>query len=286
MKTDRVFITECPRDAMQGIHDWIPTDLKVTYINQLLQCGFDRLDCGSFVSPKAIPQLKDTKEVLDRLNDKGATKLLTIVANERGAEEAVQFDQIDFLGYPFSISETFQQRNTNASIEESLKRVEFIQNLCVKSNKSLVLYLSMGFGNPYGDEWNAELVMNWSKRLYDAFSINELALSDTIGAATPALVEQLFTAIIPELPQVKLGAHLHTLPQYAQALVKAAYDGGCRYFDGAIKGYGGCPMAADDLTGNMPTEQMLDYFNQHGIETGIDQTAFEQAIMASSAVFL
>lgn len=286
MKTDRVFITECPRDAMQGIHDWIPTDLKVTYINQLLQCGFDRLDCGSFVSPKAIPQLKDTKEVLDRLNDKGATKLLTIVANERGAEEAVQFDQIDFLGYPFSISETFQQRNTNASIEESLKRVEVIQNLCVKSNKSLVLYLSMGFGNPYGDEWNAELVMNWSKRLYDAFSINELALSDTIGAATPALVEQLFTAIIPELPQVKLGAHLHTLPQHAQALVKAAYDGGCRYFDGAIKGYGGCPMAADDLTGNMPTEQMLDYFNQHGIETGIDQPAFEQAIMASGAVFL
>lgn len=286
MKTDRVFITECPRDAMQGIHDWIPTDLKVTYINQLLQCGFDRLDCGSFVSPKAIPQLKDTREVLDRLNDKGATKLLTIVANERGAEEAVQFDQIDFLGYPFSISETFQQRNTNASIEESLKRVEAIQNLCVKSNKSLVLYLSMGFGNPYGDEWNAELVMNWSKRLYDAFSINELALSDTIGAATPALVEQLFTAIIPELPQVKLGAHLHTLPQHAQPLVKAAYDGGCRYFDGAIKGYGGCPMAADDLTGNMPTEQMLDYFNQRGIETGIDQTAFEQAIMASGAVFL
>lgn len=286
MKTDRVFITECPRDAMQGIHDWIPTDLKVTYINQLLQCGFDRLDCGSFVSPKAIPQLKDTKEVLDRLNDRGATKLLTIVANERGAEEAVQFDQIDFLGYPFSISETFQQRNTNSSIEESLKRVEVIQNLCVKYNKSLVLYLSMGFGNPYGDEWNAELVMNWSKRLYDAFSINELALSDTIGAATPALVEQLFTAIIPELPQVKLGAHLHTLPQHAQALVKAAYDGGCRYFDGAIKGYGGCPMAADDLTGNMPTEQMLDYFNQHGIETGIDQTAFEQAIMASGAVFL
>lgn len=284
--TDRVFITECPRDAMQGIHDWIPTDLKVTYINQLLQCGFDRLDCGSFVSPKAIPQLKDTREVLDRLNDKGATKLLTIVANERGAEEAVQFDQIDFLGYPFSISETFQQRNTNASIEESLKRVEGIQNLCVKSGKSLVLYLSMGFGNPYGDEWNAELVMNWSKRLYDTFSVNELALSDTIGAATPALVEQLFAAIIPELPHVKLGAHLHTLPHNAQALVKAAYDGGCRYFDGAIKGYGGCPMAADDLTGNMPTEQMLDYFSQQGIETGIAKTAFDQAIIGSSAVFL
>lgn len=284
--TDRVFITECPRDAMQGIHDWIPTDLKVAYINQLLQCGFDRLDCGSFVSPKAIPQLKDTTEVLDRLNDKGTTKLLTIVANERGAEEAVQFDQIDFLGYPFSISETFQQRNTNASIEESLKRVEVIQNLCVKSDKTLVLYLSMGFGNPYGDEWNAELVMNWSKRLYDTFSVNELALSDTIGAATPALVQQLFTAIIPELPHVKLGAHLHTLPQNAQALVKAAYDGGCRYFDGAIKGYGGCPMAADDLTGNMPTEQMLDYFNGQGIETGILKPAFDQAITGSSAVFL
>lgn len=281
----QVHITECPRDAMQGIKDWIPTEAKARYINALLKCGFDRLDFGSFVSPKAIPQMKDTKAVLENLNDKGNTRLLAIVANERGAEEASSFEQIDFLGYPFSISETFQQRNTNASIEDSLKRVDFIQNQCLKTGKSLVLYLSMGFGNPYGDPWNSDLVIQWSERLYKTFAIQELALSDTIGAATPTLVKELFSAIIPELSAVRMGAHLHTVPEGAQALTRAAFEGGCRYFDGAIKGYGGCPMAKDDLTGNMPTELMLDWFNENGIGTGIQQDAFDNAMLESSLVF-
>lgn len=281
----KVHITECPRDAMQGIKDWIPTEAKVRYINSLLKCGFDRLDFGSFVSPKAIPQMQDTKTVLENLNEKGNTRLLAIVANERGAEEASSFGQIDFLGYPFSISETFQQRNTNASIEDSLKRVDFIQNQCVKSGKSLVLYLSMGFGNPYGDLWNSDLVIQWSERLFKTFSVQELALSDTIGAATPELVKTLFSAIIPELPAVRMGAHLHTVREGAQALTQAAFEGGCRYFDGAIKGYGGCPMAKDDLTGNMPTELMLDWFHENGVETGIQQGAFADAMLESSHVF-
>lgn len=270
---------------MQGIHDWIPTEMKAAYINSLLKCGFDRLDFGSFVSPKAIPQMKDTKEVLELLDPKGATKLLAIVANERGAEEASSHGEVDFLGYPFSISETFQQRNTNASIEDSLKRVDFIQNQCLKTGKSLVLYLSMGFGNPYGDPWNSDLVIEWSQRLFDTFAVKELALSDTIGAANPELVKSLFSAIIPELSNVTMGAHLHTIRENAQALVQAAYDGGCRHFDGAIKGYGGCPMAADELTGNMPTELMLDWFQERGIATGINDEAFTDALTASSRVF-
>lgn len=285
MKANNVFITECPRDAMQGIHDWIPTEEKVAYINSLLKCNFYRLDCGSFVSPKAIPQMQDTKDVLRSMDEKGATRLLTIVANERGAEEAITYESVDFLGYPFSISETFQQRNTNASIEESLKRVEAIQNLCVKSGKELVLYISMGFGNPYGDLWNADLVMEWSHRLFNTFAVKELALSDTIGAATPELVFDLFSAIIPELSQVTIGAHLHTIPENAQKLTEAAYSGGCRHFDGALKGYGGCPMAKDDLTGNMPTELMLDWFNGKGIETGINNERFSDALLASGRVF-
>jgi len=287
MKTTetRVFLTECPRDAMQGIHDWIPTELKANYINALLKCGFDRLDFGSFVSPKAIPQLRDTKEVLGLMDDKGTTKLLAIVANERGVEEAIQYDVIDFLGYPFSISETFQQRNTNASIEDSLKRVEFIQNQCVKNGKELVLYLSMGFGNPYGDPWNADLVIDWSRRLVGRFDVKELALSDTIGSANPALVSSLFSTIIPALPEVRFGAHLHTVREGAAALTKAAYESGCRYFDGALKGYGGCPMASDDLTGNMPTELMLDWFNENGIETGITPVALNDALVKSTSVF-
>ena len=283
--SNRIFVTECPRDAMQGIKEWIPTETKVSYINSLLKCGFDRLDFGSFVSPKAIPQMQDTKEVMAQLDPKGTTKLLAIVANERGAEEASTYEAIDFLGYPFSISETFQQRNTNASIEDSLKRVDFIQNQCVKTGKSLVLYISMGFGNPYGDPWNADLVTEWSHRLYDTFAVKELALSDTIGAATPELVKELFSAIIPQLPKVTLGAHLHTVREGAAALTQAAYEGGCRHFDGAIKGYGGCPMAKDDLTGNMPTELMLDWFSSQQIETGIDPAALSHAMLQSGTVF-
>lgn len=281
--SDRIFITECPRDAMQGIHDWIDTSLKINYINDLLKCGFDTLDCGSFVSPKAIPQLKDTAEVLDAIDD-SSMKLLTIVANERGAEDASRFNRVHYLGYPFSISETFQLRNTNATIEESLKRVEAISEICVKSNKELVLYLSMGFGNPYGDLWSDELVAEWSDRLINLFPVSRLSLSDTIGAATPDLVKKVFTTS-SSLKDVKISAHLHTLPQNAQALTQAAYEGGCRYFEGAVKGYGGCPMAADDLTGNMPTEQMLDWFEANNIETGVNKEAFFKAFVTSSTVF-
>lgn len=283
---ERVFLTECPRDAMQGITEWIPTETKVAYINSLLTCGFDTLDFGSFVSPKAIPQMQDTKEVLSQLKlTADSPKLLAIVANERGAEEAAQYDEITYLGYPFSISETFQQRNTNASIEESMKRVEAIREICSRLNKKLVLYISMGFGNPYGDAWGPELVTEWSRRLFELFDVRHLALSDTIGAANPELVRSVFSTVIPELPEVTIGAHLHTLREDAMALTQAAYEAGCRHFDGAIKGYGGCPMAKNDLTGNMPTELMLDYFRSAGIETGVNEAAFSQAMLASSAVF-
>jgi hydroxymethylglutaryl-CoA lyase len=278
-------IIECPRDAMQGLHDFIPTDIKANYINTLLKCGFDTIDFGSFVSPKAIPQMRDTAEVLSKLELNSDTKLLAIVANERGAEDAIQFEEIDYLGYPFSVSEEFQKRNTNASIEESLGRVEAMQNLCVKNNKELVVYLSMGFGNPYGEEWNSEIVYKWCNILFDKFNIRIQALSDTIGAANPSLVESLFKEIIPALPNVEIGAHLHTRPENAQSIVAAAYQAGCKRFDGALKGLGGCPMAKDDLTGNMPTEVMLDWFDQNGISTGINSEQLNKALFELKMVF-
>jgi hydroxymethylglutaryl-CoA lyase len=278
-------IIECPRDAMQGLHDFIPTNVKVDYINNLLQCGFDTIDFGSFVSPKAIPQMRDTAEVLSGLELNTASKLLAIVANERGAEDAIQFEEIDYLGYPFSVSEEFQKRNTNATIEESLGRVEAMQNLCVKNNKELVVYLSMGFGNPYGEEWNADIVYKWCNVLFEKFDIRIQALSDTIGAANPELVRSLFKTIIPALPNVEIGAHLHTRPENAKAIVEAAYSAGCTRFDGALRGLGGCPMAKDDLTGNMPTEVMLEWFSEQGIGTGIDSNNLQKALQASKMVF-
>lgn len=278
-------IIECPRDAMQGLHDFIPTNVKVDYINTLLQCGFDTIDFGSFVSPKAIPQMRDTAEVLSGLELNSASKLLAIVANERGAEDAIQFEEIDYLGYPFSVSEEFQKRNTNATIEESLGRVEAMQNLCVKNNKELVVYLSMGFGNPYGEEWNADIVYKWCNVLFEKFDIRIQALSDTIGAANPELVRSLFKTIIPALPNVEIGAHLHTRPENAKAIVEAAYSAGCTRFDGALRGLGGCPMAKDDLTGNMPTEVMLEWFSEQGIGTGIDSNNLQKALQASKMVF-
>lgn len=280
-----VKIIECPRDAMQGLHAFIPTEIKAKYINTLLKCGFDTIDFGSFVSPKAIPQMRDTAEVLSLLDLSTLSKLLAIVANERGAEEAVQFEEIDYLGYPFSVSEEFQKRNTNATILESLDRVEAMQNLCVKNNKELVVYLSMGFGNPYGEEWNSEIVYKWCNVLFEKFDIRVQALSDTIGAANPALVEALFKEIIPALPNVEIGAHLHTRPENAQSIVAAAYAAGCKRFDGALKGLGGCPMAKDDLTGNMPTEVMLDWFEQNGLSTGINTEFLDKALMESKIVF-
>ncbi|SFT46618.1 hydroxymethylglutaryl-CoA lyase [Lishizhenia tianjinensis] len=283
---DKLKVIECPRDAMQGLHDFIPTELKVKYINQLLKVGFDTIDFGSFVSPKAIPQMRDTAEVLKQLDlSQTQSKLLAIVANKRGATDASQFEEIDYLGYPFSISETFQQRNTNASIEESLGRLEEIVNITQKAKKELVVYISMGFGNPYGDAWSPELVTRWSERLYKELGINILALSDTIGVANPEIITQLFTTLIPALPEVEFGAHLHSTPTEYTEKVKSAYEAGCRRYDGAIKGFGGCPMAKDDLTGNMPTEGMLHWFDKHGIETGLDLDAFRDSLDLSLQVF-
>jgi len=277
-------LIECPRDAMQGLHDFIPTATKIDYINGLLDCGFDTIDFGSFVSPRAIPQLKDTAEVLNGLNGSNS-ELLAIIANERGANDAVQFERIKYLGYPFSVSEEFQKRNTNATIEESFSRVEAIQNLALKNNKEMVLYLSMGFGNPYGEEWHPDIVASWSEKLYEKLDIKILALSDTIGVASPQIVSDLFKTLIPELPNVEFGGHLHTVPENAKQLVEAAYSAGCRRFDGAIKGFGGCPMATNDLTGNMPTEKMIEWFEENNVETGLNKKKFEDSMLKALTVF-
>lgn len=279
-------IIECPRDAMQGIHEFIPTNTKIDYINQLLKVGFDTIDFGSFVSPKAIPQMRDTAEVLEKLDlSSTKSKLLAIIANQRGATDAAQFDEISYLGFPFSISETFQQRNTNSSIEDSLKTVASIQELCEQKNKQLVVYLSMAFGNPYGDEWNSNIAIKWTKKLSD-FGIKIIALSDTIGVSNKENIADLFSHIIPEFKHIEIGAHLHTTPDTWEEKIVAAYENGCRRFDGAIKGYGGCPMAADQLTGNMPTENMIAYFHQHQIPTGITLEEFDKSLIASTSVFL
>lgn len=278
-------LIECPRDAMQGVQEFIPTDLKARYINSILKCGFDTVDFGSFVSPKAIPQMRDTADLLGKLEfTKSNSKLLAIVANERGAEEACHFEEINYLGFPFSVSEEFQQRNTNSSIEESLGRVEAIQNLALKYNKETVVYLSMGFGNPYNEVWNSDIVIHWCKTLYQKFGVKIQALSDTIGAANPETVSYLFSELIPALKDVEFGAHLHVRKENAGKIIASAFDAGCRRFDGAIKGYGGCPMAMDDLTGNMPTEIMLDWLEAKNL-LQIDKSAFNEAMIISSEVF-
>lgn len=270
---------------MQGIHEFIPTEKKAAYINQLLKCNFDTMDFGSFVSPKAIPQMRDTAEVLEAL-DLGIsnTKLLAIVANKRGAEDALNFGEIEYLGYPFSISETFQKRNTNASIAESLARVDEIQTLCIKKKRKLVVYISMAFGNPYGDPWNPEVVIHWTKEL-SWRGIEIIALADTIGVSNPDNITQLFTNIIPEFQRVKIGAHLHTTPDTWKEKVEAAWNAGCRRFDSAVKGFGGCPMAEDKLTGNMPTEKLLSFFEEKKIATGIKSEEFAKSMLLSSEVF-
>jgi hydroxymethylglutaryl-CoA lyase len=277
-------LIECPRDAMQGMHNFVPTIDKIDYINKLLEVGFDTIDFGSFVSPKAIPQMRDTAEVLAGLNE-SPSKLLAIVANERGAEDAASFERIAYLGYPFSVSEEFQKRNTNAGIEESFGRIDRIKKIADQSGKEVVLYLSMGFGNPYGEAWSPELVYYWSERLYRELGIRIQALSDTIGCATPKSVSDLFQAVVKNLPEVEFGAHLHTTPENVDSLIEAAYNAGCRRFDGAIKGYGGCPMAKDDLTGNMPTEGMLSWFERNNIETGLNKELFQKAMDFSSKIF-
>ncbi|MEX2379664.1 MAG: hydroxymethylglutaryl-CoA lyase [Vicingaceae bacterium] len=285
MSQSELKIIECPRDAMQGIQAFIPTKTKVDYLNQLLKVGFHTLDFGSFVSPKAIPQLKDTAEVLAGLDlENTKSKLLAIIANERGAKDAVQHEEISYLGYPFSISETFQQRNTNASIEESMGRVSEIQNLALKHQKELVIYISMGFGNPYGDPYHEDIVADWLRKL-KAMDIRIFALSDTIGISEPGIISRLFSTLIPEYPDLEIGAHLHTTPESWKEKIKAAYDSGCRRFDGAIAGYGGCPMATDDLTGNMPTEKMIGYFNEILEKEVVDMNELNQAIQEAGRVF-
>lgn len=279
-------LIECPRDAMQGLHDFISTDKKAAYINTLLKCGFDTIDFGSFVSPKAIPQLRDTAEVLSKLDlSSTRSKLLAIIANVRGAEDAVKFDEIAYLGYPFSISETFQLRNTNATIAGSLGRVEEIQQLCVKHGKQLVVYISMAFGNPYGDPWNPDIAVYWTQRL-SRMGIRIIALADTTGVSNPEIITNLFSDLVPEFPQLTIGAHLHTTPDTWKEKMEAAWNAGCRRFDHAVKGFGGCPMAADQLTGNMPTERVLEFFAEKGVETGIDPAAFNTAMAEAGSVFL
>jgi hydroxymethylglutaryl-CoA lyase len=276
-------LIECPRDAMQGIDEFINTDDKVLYINQLLKCGFNTLDVGSFVSPKAIPQMADTAKVLESI-DESKTELLVIVANERGARDAVTFDRVKYVGFPFSISEEFQKRNTNSTIEESLSRVEAIQKLCQAHGKTLVVYISMGFGNPYGEPWHPDLATSWSERLAKELEVKIISLSDTIGVSTPEVITDLFTTIIPELSDVEIGAHLHTTPDTWKEKVDAAYNSDCRRMDGALRGYGGCPMAMDKLTGNMPMEHIISYLKENDIESGIESGALLEALRLSNDI--
>lgn len=283
---DNIKIIECPRDAMQGIKShFIPTQAKVKYINSLLKVGFDTIDFGSFVSPKAIPQMRDTAAVLSQLDlSKTTSKLLAIVANVRGANDAAQFEEINYLGYPFSISENFQMRNTHKTIEQSLDTLKEVLSIANRSNKEVVAYMSMGFGNPYGDPWNVDIVAEWTERLAN-FGVKILSLSDTVGSSTPEDINYLFSNLIPCYPEIEFGAHLHTTPQKWHEKVDAAFKAGCNRFDGAIKGYGGCPMAKDELIGNMPTEKLLSYFTVQKAVTNIKPMSFESAYNKSLELF-
>jgi hydroxymethylglutaryl-CoA lyase len=282
---EHIKITECPRDAMQGLHDFVPTDVKAEYINLLLQVGFDTIDFGSFVSPKAIPQMRDTAEVLSKLDlDNTPSKLLAIIANYRGAEDAVTHPEISYLGYPFSISETFQLRNTNTTIEQAFDNVKRINELCAANNKSLLIYLSMGFGNPYGDEWNTEIVQHWAQKMIDE-GIGYIALSDTIGVATPQQITGLYPALTKLSEITEFGVHLHSTPDTWQEKVAAAYESGCKKFDAALKGYGGCPMAKDELTGNIATENIIAYLLHQNINLGLNLDKLSEAMDYSGKVF-
>ncbi|MBC6609642.1 hydroxymethylglutaryl-CoA lyase [Hymenobacter sp. BT507] len=278
-------LIECPRDAMQGLADFIPTATKIAYLNQLLRVGFSTLDFGSFVSAKAIPQLRDTAEVLAGLDTGNSpTELLAIVANLRGAETAAGFSEIAYLGFPLSLSETFQQRNTNKTIAEALEEVAQMQALCGRTGHTLVVYLSMGFGNPYGEAWHPDIVAEFTRKLA-ALGVRIVALSDTIGVSTAATITPLFETLIPAFPDITFGAHLHTTPDAWQEKVAAAYHAGCRRFDGALGGYGGCPMAADTLTGNMPTEHLVAYLQTQGEALDLNMQLFQEAQVAAGQVF-
>ncbi|MFJ1491277.1 hydroxymethylglutaryl-CoA lyase [Capnocytophaga canis] len=278
-------IIECPRDAMQGLKDFIATEKKVDYIQSLLNIGFDTIDFGSFVSPKAIPQMADTAQVLEKLDlSDTKSKLLAIIANERGADDATKYPQIDYLGYPFSISENFQMRNTHKTIAESLTTLDYVKNKTEKSGKELVVYVSMGFGNPYGDPWNEEIVEHWVEKLIEK-DIRIISLSDTIGSAEGETIKKLFTYLIPKYPTVEFGAHFHTSPNDWHEKVDNAYRSGCMRFDGAIRGYGGCPMAKDELVGNMPTEKLISYFQKQQMPTGLNLLAFESSYNETMKIF-
>ncbi|HTO36130.1 MAG TPA: hydroxymethylglutaryl-CoA lyase [Flavobacterium sp.] len=281
----QVKIIECPRDAMQGIKLFIPTSRKVNYIQSLLRVGFDTIDFGSFVSPKAIPQMQDTAAVLAQLDlSQTRSKLLAIIANTKGAELASEHKEIQYLGFPFSISENFQMRNTHKTIAESLITLQEILDIANKTNKEVVAYLSMGFGNPYGDLWSVEIVGEWTEKLA-SMGINILSLSDTVGSSTPEVIDYLFSELIPKYPNIEFGAHLHTTPDKWFEKTDAAYKAGCRRFDGAIQGFGGCPMAKDDLTGNMPTEKLLSYFTAHKENANLNPMSFESAYNEATKLF-
>jgi hydroxymethylglutaryl-CoA lyase len=283
---ETVKLIECPRDAMQGIVPFIPTDVKVGYLNELLKVGFDTIDIGSFVSAKAIPQLADTADVLSRIDMSGSmSKLLVIVANERGAEDAVKQESVTYLGYPFSISETFQQRNTNTGIEGSWSRIARIAEITRAAGKELVVYISMAFGNPYGDPWNAEVALHWVNRLVNELGVRIIALSDTVGVAHPDDISSMFSALIPALPTVEFGAHLHCTPDNWKLKTDAAWNAGCRRFDGAIKGYGGCPMAEDELVGNLQMELFARSLQERGVRTGLDFQQLDRCVMEAGRVF-
>ena len=282
---EAIKIIECPRDAMQGIKAFIPTARKVTYIQSLLRVGFDTIDFGSFVSPKAIPQMQDTAEVLSQLDlSKTDSKLLAIIANTQGAIAASQHQPIQYLGFPFSISENFQMRNTHKTIAESLVTLQEILEIADKSHKEVITYLSMGFGNPYGDPWNMEIVGEWTEKLSN-MGVKILSLSDTVGSSTPEVIQYLFSHLIPKYPQIEFGAHLHTTPEKWFEKIDAAYSAGCRRFDGAIQGFGGCPMAKDVLTGNMPTEKLISYFTSKKENTNISAMSFESSYNEASKLF-
>jgi hydroxymethylglutaryl-CoA lyase len=280
-----ITLVECPRDAMQGWKKLIPTEKKVEYINSLLEVGFDTIDFGSFVSPKAIPQMADTKEVIPRLKIKNSrSKLLAIVANLRGAEEAVTYDEIAYLGFPFSISPTFQQRNANSTIEESIKRVEDIQNLCLRTGKTLVIYLSMAFGNPYGDAYGEEILLKWADEMVGR-DITIISLADTVGMATPAQISFALDSLIPKYPGTIIGVHLHSTPLNWKEKLDAAVHSGCQRFDGALKGIGGCPMAQDDLVGNMNTELIISYLEDKKLIDGLNKEALQKSLQLASELF-
>ena len=282
----KIKLIECPRDAMQGWAHFIPTAKKIEYINALLKVGFDTIDFGSFVSPKAIPQMADTKDVLKGLAlNNTNTKLLAIIANTRGAEEAVVYDEISYLGFPFSVSETFQQRNTNASIADSFSKVELIHHLCVKNRKEMVVYISMGFGNPYGDVYNEEIVFEWVNKLV-ALGIKTISLADTVGVATAEQVNKMTSYLIQQLPEIEIGVHLHSTPLNWKDKMDAALEAGCTRFDGALKGIGGCPMAGDELVGNMNTELMLPYLIQKGLLSNINDAELKKAMQLATEIFI